>query len=1009
MATGLTDIKMQESEEPTEGKKKLRFKSLKRLFVKKKKKESMTKTNLKQSQSTSDVTYPGSQTPDPDSEDERSACKSILGIRALSHDSIFIPDTSGEQSVLPVRVFSQETVSAPIRALQLKVQQNIKPGPPPKLIPSKRMEDTGASSEDDGLPRSPPESSPIHEALARSQLSKYSDHYKNHSSLTLGGTGSEEEEQISPGSSSRPNSPLSAVIQTRSRARSRSPTSLLPSSENPTSSVVDFNSPPMLSICLDNSAARHRLSVKPRNQRSHTKRRSSSRLLSDAVGESMYHVPELKEENEQEIIKDNAEFAVPEMNLDQRAESPTVVPPRGEPLALSIIMPEAINTIEQRSDESPLVDASSQQDSAASHDILDDIDPLEACSVPIVPSEIADVTPRELDPLDVSATQVSVLSGSVEIGSMVVISDDSSSLDVADPSEEEKDVNIWEIPVNSRAGDAQAIPVDRAFVNETEYPMQTLVQSDISLIDSDKLFSSAPEGAQSSEGESLQEDPHARSEQVKEEPTPDKPVACSNEQMAIELSNHEDTIDERFSRIALAQVSEMCSQTVDASNTLKDFSVLEAAHGSSPEDRDTSVFKPASNKISEEKILSRQSSFKKSSQGSFKFSISSAWNRSKNNGAKCCGAHTSDLEVSSKTSPQKVSSFLGKESKVKDEGVTLHEPSATKAEGQENEAAHKKDEEGRSAFGVRLRSTSYCSRYKNVPHTENREVAKRPSAEASLESGDCPSQPSAENTEVKKPPEGTSLIDDGNLRTKSTENLAARPILPKKPILQNLNPSSTALDKTKTVKSTQERLKDSERKMSVSKNSADKGQPLTKSAPDNGPPVEDPTIPAWVTMARQKQKGYQEQYIGKEAKTPAKEVKDITEGPEVDKRSHCPWEEAVPQPGGAGSDPPVLEATSALIESKSTPPKSSTLGKPIQDCRLELKPCVAETPKKGSPKTSPVTVNIHSSGMTQNTLDKDGKDQHSKDKISPSSNQPSWMELAKKKAKAWSDMPQIIK
>lgn len=34
------------------------------------------------------------------------------------------------------------------------------------------MEDTGASSEDDGLPRSPPESSPIHEALARSQLAK---------------------------------------------------------------------------------------------------------------------------------------------------------------------------------------------------------------------------------------------------------------------------------------------------------------------------------------------------------------------------------------------------------------------------------------------------------------------------------------------------------------------------------------------------------------------------------------------------------------------------------------------------------------------------------------------------------------------------------------------------------------------------------------------------------------------------------------------------------------------
>ncbi|XP_051882714.1 capping protein-inhibiting regulator of actin dynamics-like [Pristis pectinata] len=139
-------------------------------------------------------------------------------------------------------------------------------------------------------------------------------------------------------------------------------------------------------------------------------------------------------------------------------------------------------------------------------------------------------------------------------------------------------------------------------------------------------------------------------------------------------------------------------------------------------------------------------------------------------------------------------------------------------------------------------------------------------------------------------------------------------------------------------------------------------------------------------MARQKQKGYQEQYIGKEAKTPAKEVKAITERQEIDK-----------------------DATNAPIESKSTHPKTSTSGKPTQDYRLELKPSVAEPQKKASPKTSPVTVNKHSSAMTQNTSDKDGKDQHSKDKISPSSNQPSWMELAKKKAKAWSDMPQIIK
>lgn len=36
-------------------------------------------------------------------------------------------------------------------------QQKMHLGPPPVLLPIKRREDLGGSSEDDGLPRSPPE------------------------------------------------------------------------------------------------------------------------------------------------------------------------------------------------------------------------------------------------------------------------------------------------------------------------------------------------------------------------------------------------------------------------------------------------------------------------------------------------------------------------------------------------------------------------------------------------------------------------------------------------------------------------------------------------------------------------------------------------------------------------------------------------------------------------------------------------------------------------------------
>lgn len=46
------------------------------------------------------------------------AHKGIMGSRALSHDSIFIPEI-GQESARPVRVFSQENVSDRIRALQV--------------------------------------------------------------------------------------------------------------------------------------------------------------------------------------------------------------------------------------------------------------------------------------------------------------------------------------------------------------------------------------------------------------------------------------------------------------------------------------------------------------------------------------------------------------------------------------------------------------------------------------------------------------------------------------------------------------------------------------------------------------------------------------------------------------------------------------------------------------------------------------------------------------------------
>uniref|UniRef100_A0A671S0R7 DUF4592 domain-containing protein n=1 Tax=Sinocyclocheilus anshuiensis TaxID=1608454 RepID=A0A671S0R7_9TELE len=208
--------------------KKSRFKQLKtRLFGKLKKKES--EGLIKQSQSASDITAPEGRREGYDSEDE---FPQGLSSRALSHDSIFITDQT--PSTEPTRVLSQENVHGKIKALQLKLQQqNLHLGPPPMLIPGKRIEDSGTTSEDDGLPCSPPEMS-FHERVMHGYFA---------CDIIL--------------NEWNPN----AIFLTVSRI---SETSEL-------SELTDFCSPAGFMSRLDNSAARHRMSVKPRNQRASTR------------------------------------------------------------------------------------------------------------------------------------------------------------------------------------------------------------------------------------------------------------------------------------------------------------------------------------------------------------------------------------------------------------------------------------------------------------------------------------------------------------------------------------------------------------------------------------------------------------------------------------------------------------------------------------------------------------------------------------------------------------------
>ncbi|KAM6955565.1 uncharacterized protein cracdla [Lycodopsis pacificus] len=287
------------STEDIPGRKKSKLKSLKnRLFGRSKR--GGGEGDAKLSQSASDITAEKG----PGSEEDLACSEGMMGSRALSADSIFLADQVLTDTE-PARVLSQENVHSKIKALQIKLQQQkMHLGPPPLVLPVRRAEDLGSRSKDDGLPQSLPE---IPGALSKTTSQP----------------------------SSRPLSPILKPAPIKSVSLTPSLPWPLLAPSNYSSSVVepplDFSSPAQFIPCLDTSAARHRLSVKPRNQRASTKKTLIANDLNELQPDiralnNINHPEYVREEEEQTLETEQGEAAIPITSQRLPSESPEVAP-----------------------------------------------------------------------------------------------------------------------------------------------------------------------------------------------------------------------------------------------------------------------------------------------------------------------------------------------------------------------------------------------------------------------------------------------------------------------------------------------------------------------------------------------------------------------------------------------------------------------------------------------------------------------------------------------------------
>ncbi|XP_040513280.1 CRACD-like protein isoform X4 [Gallus gallus] len=944
------DPKVRETEgygEDNSGKKKSKFKSFKKFFVKKKRKESSSgSSNLKLFQSTSDVAASHDMHASFDSEDEHEAHKGIMGSRALSHDSIFIPEI-GQESARPVRVFSQENVSDRIRALQMKLQPTMKLGPPPPFgYHAKRTDDAGTSSEDDGLPRSPPEMSLFQEILS--------------SGTTV---------RVTLGPHSRSRSTDGQLYPRHGSAKTKAPHD----SDSSISPAANFETPPELSSCLDNSAAKHKLLIKPRNQRSSKMRRFSQRTQSESLTD-LSCTPEEEEDDEKEMHADlpDAVFktsdqevpcgtsAVQDMASWQKPRMPEDLPPAlrlavTQPVSESAVAQEALLPENEPKGCQPMLDTCVKSECLLMSEGKGSTTSLHSAPDGEVQK-----------PNDASAASV-LLSGDVS-------SDVSTS--------------------TLNKGNKELPSVISAHKIPSEEDISTTKNSNICLEELE---------------ENIQSDDQVPVEMCCNKETK-KVVAMSSEsskQFFIGSSQPTDS-SHVLHPSSSAQVGSYASQSLEKAKA-----VAAEASASGKENSQSVVHK--------EEILGKKNEKAANElNASRKFSVSSARERPKTRslhfpeGSVCENPlntkfFLSNVNVSLKN--EKLSEDLQKGSDLEDrrssdKNQALLPESDSENMGQSTEmlavcgspavdavpvqsdssavSPNQQSCEDKNPFQVKLRSTSLSLKYRDHLSSESKGI-KRYSAEFNLENQGLTLFLKGDKAEIKKTADTNidgSLNEKIKSKAKSSEQLSSKPPLPKKPVLQNITvPSINACKEKqdKTIHAPESRNEDRDVEKRPNPTKVPERSVSLVIAGDSRREPDSPTEPAWITIARQKQWGTQQEQELDGEKPVTPDTKSDTEKQNKEK-----------------------ERTEGSVKQQWSKPSHLAPKTTSEEQRKESKPEAKE------PLTRTNSLSHFVSAQPPAPGDKD-EIGHLKKASSAAPDQPSWMELAKKKSQAWSDMPQIIK